>query len=225
MNTVRKIGKSWWGGVATVVLAAAVVVAGALAWGGFGAVDAQGGPALVDRPGAVVGLPGGSAVAARTRYVYPVKYVCGTFGHLDEDGRHGGAVKHGNYRTAINITNPHGRTADLRVSVVPAPAHPGVGGVVNAVAVNLRSRQATEFNCPQIERLLGGPQRGFFKGFLYIDSPVELQVVAVYTAQSNERARDPIVGDDGTIIDDPDAHRVTTGMSIDVEYVQPIVTR
>ena len=122
-------------------------------------------------------------------YVYPVKFVCGSITE-PSDGMAGNEppVKPGNYATAINIQNVFPETATLRYRASVARAvDPNVttGPVSPPASAELEQYQAMEIDCPQIAGLLGGTefaQAQFLKGFVAIESDVDLQVVAVYTA-------------------------------------------
>lgn len=121
-------------------------------------------------------------------YKYVVKFVCGFVAG-------GEKLIGGEYRTAINIYNPHGnRTVDWEWDVstthggdaTPGPTEPfGTGG-------------AFEVDCEILQPWYH--EDGYAKGFVYILSRWPLDVAAVYTAGSAS-------GDD------------TAVSSIDVEYV------
>ena len=107
-----------------------------------------------------------------TAIEYAVKIVCGV---PDRP-----AVARGAYFTAINVHNPsrdsvrfHQKFATTRAGEVPGPISPFSGAVLGA-------DQALEIDCTDIARR--SRQRGFIKGFAVLQSPAELDVVAVYTA-------------------------------------------
>jgi hypothetical protein len=103
------------------------------------------------------------------RFEYAVKLICGA---PDRP-----AVAPGRYYTAINVHNPSPRTVAFRkkfaltgpteTSLTPSPF------TLN----KLRPDYALEVDCTSRQLL----DRKFAKGFAVIQSPVELDVVAVYT--------------------------------------------
>lgn len=103
---------------------------------------------------------------------YAVKVVCGK-----SDGK---VVAPGVYFTAVNVHNPTYETIKFRVKV--AVALPGLqpGPVSQLYDAKLGPDEALEIDCADIFRLAG--TKGFLKGFVVIESDVELDVVAVYTA-------------------------------------------
>ena len=106
-------------------------------------------------------------------YQYAVKAVCGR-----ADGR---ILAKGIYHTAINIHNPTYERVRFRKKF--AEALPGKPGRVSKfIDDRLGSDQALEIDCPEI--LKYGGRDKFFKGFVIIESDVELDIVAVYTAAS-----------------------------------------
>ena len=128
--------------------------------------------AAVMGPGAFVLLayPAGAQDSAAVEYA--VKIICGT---PDRP-----ALAPGIYFTAINIHNPAAdsvrfrqKFATTRGGEVPGPISPFSGAV-------LGPDQALEIDCTDITRRTR--ERGFIKGFAVLQSPRELDVVAVYTA-------------------------------------------
>jgi len=106
-------------------------------------------------------------------FQYAVKFVCGK-----SDGE---VVAPGNYFTAINVHNP---TYDgIRFWKKVAVALPGEqpGPVSDFFPAKLGPDEAFEIDCPDIFKLAGTDAR-FLKGFVVIETDVELDVVAVYTA-------------------------------------------
>jgi hypothetical protein len=122
--------------------------------------------------------------AEQTVFQYATKVVCGK-----SDGK---VLAPGVYFTAINVHNPTYTTIGLRVKI--AVALPGLqpGPVSEFHEAKLGPDEALEIDCPdifnpEIFRFREPTQRGFLKGFAVIESDVELDVVAVYTAQGRER--------------------------------------
>jgi hypothetical protein len=107
-------------------------------------------------------------------FQYAVKFVCGQWSEEFRD-----IVAPGDYFTAINIHNPADGAVSFQYKV--AVAKRGVG-TKPSIFFNLKleSDEALEIDCPDINR--HGEIQGFAKGFVVIESDVELDVVAVYTA-------------------------------------------
>lgn len=110
------------------------------------------------------------------RFQYVVKFVCG-------DSR-GDAVARGRYRTAINLHNPNAEPTPFRWKVAPAfTEQPGQHSDFVESGFSLESDQAFEIDCEQIFEVAEEiRQEGFLKGFVVVESNVELDVVAVYSA-------------------------------------------
>jgi hypothetical protein len=117
-------------------------------------------------------------------FQYAAKFVCGK--------SPGEVVAPGVYFTAVNVHNPTYRTVDLRVKV--ALALPGLkpGAVSKFYDAKLGPDEALEIDCPdifnpEIFKFREPMQADFLKGFVVIESEVELDVVAVYTAAGREK--------------------------------------
>jgi hypothetical protein len=123
-----------------------------------------------------LGLP--SAAAAQDfNFEYAAKIVCGRIIN------NSGPLSMGTYQTAVNIHNP-GDDQPFRRKVAIAPQG-SPGPISKFKMVTLKPDQAMEVDCRQIIVQMGesGLQvTAFTKGFLVIQSPRELDVVAVYTA-------------------------------------------
>ncbi len=116
-------------------------------------------------------------------YQYAVKVVSG----VPKDGDGADIVAPGRYFTAINIHNPAVcKTVNFRYKVADAkPAGQPFGKISRFLPLALRPDQAVEIDNPQIFEALGREAAGsFVKGFAVIESPCELDVVAVYTTGS-----------------------------------------
>jgi len=126
---------------------------------------------------ATVAAVSGNAQEFRGRE-YAVKVICGT---PDRP-----ALADGAYYTAINIHNPNAERVGFRQKLAltrpgeePGPISPFWGAV-------LRPDQALEIDCSDIFKR--SPERmQFAKGFVVIQSPSDLDVVAVYTAAPSPR--------------------------------------
>jgi hypothetical protein len=110
-------------------------------------------------------------------FQYAAKFICGT--------SDGAVLARGHYLTAVNVHNTTGE--EIEFSKKFAIAWPGQqpGAVVDAPPTRLGSDQALEIDCQEIRARTRLP--GFVKGFVIIESAVELDVVAVYTAAWTDR--------------------------------------
>ena len=114
----------------------------------------------------------------KAAFQYAAKFVCGK-----GDGR---VVAPGTYFTAINVHNPGGDAAVFRKKVAIALPSEKPGPVSKFFDAKLGPDEAFEIDCPDILR--HAPVRAdFLKGFVVIETDVELDVVAVYTAAGASR--------------------------------------
>mgnify|MGYP003394174013 CR=1 FL=1 len=114
-----------------------------------------------------------SQFAERVIFQYAAKFVCGKSA--------GEVVAPGVYFTAVNVHNPTYTRIRFRLKI--AVALPGLkpGSVSKFHEAELGPDEALEIDCPDILKL-ARTDAGFLKGFVVIESEVELDVVAVYTA-------------------------------------------
>jgi len=159
----------------------------------------------------VLGASLGSAQAQGSptpSFLYSVKFVCGlqTLGSPAFAPPKEPPVKPGNYATAVNIHNfhngPNATVEFCKKAVVALPERILPRGPVSPIKFDaLGPDQALEVDCTDIASLFpaGTKLPPFIKGFVEINSPVELSVTAVYTAQT---CRDPQLIKKGA---DPDA--------------------
>jgi hypothetical protein len=105
------------------------------------------------------------------RFEYAVKFVCGK--------TDGAVVAPGNYYTAINVHNPNEKGFEFKKKIAIALPSEKAGRVTNFFDAKLGPDQAFEIDCPDI--LKHADAKGFLKGFVVIESELELDVVAVYT--------------------------------------------
>lgn len=108
-------------------------------------------------------------------YEYTAKVICG-----ESDGR---VLARGQYRTAVNIHNPNVFPVVFRKKVAVAYPWCETGPVSDRSRCELGPDAATEIDCEEIREITG---QDFVKGFVVIQSLAELDVVAVYTAGSDE---------------------------------------
>jgi hypothetical protein len=108
---------------------------------------------------------------------YAVKFVCGKSA--------GDVVAPGVYFTAINVHNPTNEEVRFRKKVAVALPGEQPGPISEFSEAKLAPDQALEIDCPDIFRHASTPEEepaDFLKGFVVIESDVDLDVVAVYTA-------------------------------------------
>lgn len=117
-------------------------------------------------------------------YQYAVKVVSGV--PKEGIGIEKEIVAPGRYFTAVNIHNPSTcKTVTFRWKVaVATPAGFPFGRITRFQKITLRPDQAVEIDTPNIARLLRVETVKFIKGFVVIESPCELDVVAVTTVGS-----------------------------------------
>ena len=115
-------------------------------------------------------------------FEYAVKFVCG---RSAATGAASGVVAPGPYFTAVNIHNPSLRqSVTFRHKLVAAFPNLKPGPIVWRAPATLRPDEAAEIDCAEILRSFVNQNRppAFLKGFVVLLSPIELDVVAVYTA-------------------------------------------
>jgi hypothetical protein len=118
--------------------------------------------------------------ACATEFQYAVKIVCGEVLAQDNVPT---PVAPGRYWTAINIHNPT-RCQDAHFRWKVAVASPGQPGPISAYSrlLPLRPDEALEIDCPQVMKAVSQqPPLKFVKGYVVIESDIELDVVAVYS--------------------------------------------
>lgn len=124
--------------------------------------------------------PTPAAAQSGGRNEYAVKFVCGT-----NSRPLSAAAAAGTYFTAVNIHNPFSESVPLAHKVALAASGRTTRPTSITSSVRLGLDEAVDIDCEQISRLLAssGIAHGpFFTGFYVIQSPSELDVVAVYTA-------------------------------------------
>ncbi|MCY1073813.1 CARDB domain-containing protein [Archangium lansingense] len=110
-------------------------------------------------------------------YQYAVKFVCGK-----SEGR---ILSPGAYFTAINVHNPTYKTIRLRKKFAVGLPSEKSGPVTNFFNAKLGPDRALEIDTEDILRHIGTDEP-FVKGFAIIESDVELDIVAVYTASGRD---------------------------------------
>jgi hypothetical protein len=123
-----------------------------------------------------------------SEYQYAAKLVSGL---MSKDNQ--GIVAPGAYLTAVNVHNPSTcRTVTFRWKVAVArPVGQPFGAITRFQKVTLRPDQAVEIDAPNVARALDVGLATFVKGFVVLECPCELDVVAVYTAGAPNAAGQP----------------------------------
>jgi hypothetical protein len=111
-------------------------------------------------------------------YQYAVKFVCGK--------SRGEVMARGRYYTAINVHNPTYGAVTFKKKFAVAKPGETAGPVSDFFSTSLGPDEAFEIDCPDILQHTNCAAR-FLKGFAVIISPVELDVVAVYTAEGRDK--------------------------------------
>src|SRR5258708_2006223 len=87
------------------------------------------------------------------------------------------------YFRAINVHNPTGQTVEFRKKFVVALPGEKAGKISQFVPAKLNKDEALEIDTKDIfTQVSPTGAGGFFKGFVVIETPMELDVVGVYTA-------------------------------------------
>ena len=132
-------------------------------------------------------------------YVYSAKYVCVPELGL-ANSQLSPVIPMGNsadYRSAINIHNFQGEAVTVQQQIV-APNDPS-STISPQVQWLLEPNQLREIDCQDIVAALTGLPTNSPTGFLVIESPVELDVVAVYSSVFYQREKDDQVVDQTTM--------------------------
>jgi hypothetical protein len=113
-------------------------------------------------------------------FIYSAKYVC-----APDLGPTEPALVPGIYKTAVNVRN---FLFDQEVKftkkiVVSRGQDDPRGPISERETVTLKPDEAIDIDCPDIVKLLKSQRALSPKGFVVIESPVELEVVAVYTSE------------------------------------------
>ena len=167
-------------------------------------------------------------------FIYPVKFLCGSIlGEKIDIPDQTGAfepnmgtpateppVKPGNYATAVNIYNFQNKAVTFtKRSAIANPQGQPRGQVSATFTEVLQPGEALEVDCPNINAMFKPklPSNGneylprFAKGFMTVESPVELQVVGVYTAEKMEIVHKSTCDPAPIVINTGWSGRTTTG--------------
>jgi hypothetical protein len=110
-------------------------------------------------------------------FEYAVKFICGISPPAEGQPL---VVARGFYLTAINVHNPGKEPVEFAKKFAIALPGEKAGRISPYAAAILKPDEALEIDCADIMRHLDAG--GFVKGFAVLQSKVELDVVAVYTA-------------------------------------------
>ena len=130
---------------------------------------------------------GAGEASGQVPFEYAVKFVCGVVSPAV--GAPPPPVAKGAYFTAINVHNPSREAVKFQKKFAVALPGEKPGKVSKFFETGLQADEAFEIDCPDILKHLD--MKGFVKGFAIIQSPRELDVVAVYTAAAT--ATGPVV--------------------------------
>ena len=114
----------------------------------------------------------------RRLYRYAVKFVCGC--------SKGKVVAGGRYWTAINVRNTSDEAIRFSKRFSVALPNEQAGNVSDVTRNRLGPYEALEIDCEDIARHNKAVECCFLKGFAVLESPVELDVIAVYTAAKSD---------------------------------------
>lgn len=114
------------------------------------------------------------AAAPRFAYQYAVKFLCTS--NIPGTSQTTTSLLPGSYATVVNVHNPNAAAVGFRMKLASAS-----GDISGFIKGELKSDQATKVDCSQLGKFGPQPIHGF-EGFLVIESPLSLDVVAVYTA-------------------------------------------
>lgn len=122
------------------------------------------------------GAPASAQAQQQTELQYAAKLVCGR-----QDGN--GLAAPGQYFTIVNVHNPSpNRAVKLRKKFARALPGEKVGKITPFFWASLLPDEALGIDCPDIYAHSGITPGTFIEGYVVIQSPLELDVVSVYTA-------------------------------------------
>jgi hypothetical protein len=119
-----------------------------------------------------------AAAPATQLFEYAVKFLCGR-AVVTPVGLP--PVAPGYYFTDVNVHNPNGEPINFRKKFALALINQTPGKISDFYKASLKPDEAFSVECAEITKGLG-LGTGFATGFLVIQSPSEIDVVAVYTA-------------------------------------------
>jgi hypothetical protein len=137
--------------------------------------------------------PKAHAQTIQTEFEYAVKAICSASGTFDDQ-----VLANGIYRTVVNIHNPTDKQVIFaRKQVLAVPEGSSQEDTVTLFkSITLEPNAALSINCSDISEFFNSVPRTsgvvisslfvFIEGFLVINSPVKLDVFAVYTARHSD---------------------------------------
>ncbi len=141
------------------------------------------------------------ALTKRKYFVYNVKFVCGQQKNKFESECESAIISRGIYSTEINILNYSGKPVKIGKAFIPVviqnkaiAREPETHGPVDFDRVTLKAFHATMDDCCKITQMLkqAGPDDQLKIGFVEIVSPIQIEVVAVYTVTNLEQTNPTI---------------------------------
>jgi hypothetical protein len=113
-------------------------------------------------------------------FQYAAKFVCAV--NMPGFSTSTTSILPGSYKTVVNIHNPQNQTVKFGEKIASAIFTNDVSGLVTAT---LLPDQALAVDCDKMAKIFGPAVHSPIDGFLVIDSPVSLDVTAVYTVGKN----------------------------------------
>ncbi len=106
-------------------------------------------------------------------FQYAAKFICTS--NIPGTSQTTDAFQPGNYQTALNIHNPHETKFELRMKIA-SPI-----GISKWIGAGIGPDGVLRLTCKELKKFRLRSTHGF-EGFLVIESPCSLDVMAVYTA-------------------------------------------
>lgn len=122
----------------------------------------------------------GASASGKVDFQYAAKVVCGPV-------KEGGSLPPGDYKTKINIHNPSRcDCVTFRWKVAVGFPHLKIGPISEFAEATLCPDEALEIDGSDIFRQLGGHMPAHIEGWLVVETPAELDVVAVYGSAATQ---------------------------------------
>lgn len=121
-----------------------------------------------------------STAHGRVDFQYAVKIVCGVIKAESSDTKPGNPLPPGQYFTKTNIHNPSRCDCVTFRWKVAVGLSLEVGPISDFADATVCADEALEINCADIRKRLGGSLPAHIEGWLVIEAPAQLDVVAVY---------------------------------------------
>lgn len=116
-----------------------------------------------------------TSAQANTELQYAAKFVCGR--------TDAGIAAQGQYFTIVNVHNPSpNRAVEFRKKFARSLPNERAGRITEFFRAALRPDEAMGIDCPNIYQHTGIAPGTFIEGYVVIHTPMELDVVTVYTA-------------------------------------------